>query len=220
MAPRHNFDTELEALNNELIRMSLLTEKAIESSIHAFDSADKELAREVIAKDREINDMEKLIEAKCLSLILRQQPVARDLRVVSTALKMVTDVERIGDHAADIAEIVIHMDDAHGFELARHIPEMASAAKHMVHDAVEAFVNSNIENAKKVMQADDKVDELFNKVKNDIIEILKTEEKNYDVVIDILMISKYLERIGDHAVNICEWIEFNQTGEYKNFRMI
>lgn len=220
MAPRHSFDTELDALNNELIRMSLLAEKAIENSIHAFDSCDRELAREVIAKDREINDMEKLIEAKCLSLILRQQPVARDLRVVSTALKMVTDVERIGDHAADIAEIVVQIEDTHCFKLAAHIPEMASASKHMVHDAVEAFVNGDTEKAASVIAADDVVDELFDKVKDEIVEMLKNEAENYDTVIDILMISKYLERIADHAVNICEWIEFNKTGEYKNFRMI
>lgn len=220
MAPRHTYDAELEQMNNNLIKMSLLAEKSIEDSIQAFDSGDAELAMEIITRDREINDMEKLIEAKCLSLILRQQPVARDLRVVSTALKMVTDVERIGDHAADIAEIVKHKTEAHLYEMAAHIPQMASAAKHMVHDAVEAFVSGDIEKAKKVIEQDDTVDELFNTVKGDIVKMLGEKPESCDAAIDVLMISKYLERIGDHAVNICEWIEFNQTGEYKNFRMI
>ncbi len=217
---RKSFQHEIETLNVELVKMGALIEEAIEEVITAFKKRDIEKAREIIQKDREIDDMEKAIEGHCLSLILRQQPVAKDLRIVSTALKMVTDMERIGDHAADIAEIVIRLDDGQLFEVTEHLTEMASIAKKMVKGAIGAFVNADMDKTKKIINTDDEMDSLFNKVKREVIEILKTTNDYSDLCIDSLMMAKYFERIGDHAENICEWVEFNETGKYKNSRIL
>lgn len=220
MSARPTFEHELEQLNVDLIKMGALIEDAIENTITAFKKQDYTLAKEIIQKDREVDDIEKIIESKCLSLILRQQPVARDLRVVSTALKMVTDMERIGDQASDIAELILRIDGEHIYNIVEHIPDMASVSKQMVHDAIAAFINSDLEQAQEIIKRDDIVDDLFNQVKDEVIQILKTSTEHSDRCIDFLMIAKYLERIGDHAVNICEWVEFNQTGEHKNFKII
>lgn len=220
MTARKTFEHELEQLNVELIHMGALIENAIENSITAFKEQNLALAREIMKRDEEINEAEKNVEAKCLSLILRQQPVARDLRVVSTAMKLVTDMERIGDQASDIAEIVLHMKGSHIFTIVEHIPAMAKTARRMVHDAVEAFVQNDLEQARAVMKEDDQMDALFDKVKLDVVRLMKESDVYPDRYVDFLMIAKYLERIGDHAVNICEWVEFNRTGEYKHYRMI
>lgn len=220
MTARPTFEYELEQVNVELIKMGALVEQAIDNAISSFKNQNYELAREVVAKDRAIDEMEKHIESKCLTLILRQQPVARDLRVVSTALKMVTDLERIGDHASDIAELVINIRGEHIYDIIEHIPEMATVSKKMVHDAIRAFVNGDVEESKEVAKRDDMVDDLFDKVKMEVIERLKASSDNSDMCVDFLMIGKYLERIGDHAENICEWVEFNETGEYKNQRLL
>lgn len=220
MGGRVSFEHELEQLNVELIKMGALVEQAIEKSIEALKNRDYKLAEHIIEKDRVIDDMEKHIESKCLSLILRQQPVARDLRSVSTALKMVTDIERIGDHASDISELILRIKDDHIFNFVAHIPEMAEVSVKMVHDAIDAFVSGDLERAREVAKQDDLVDELFNKVKNEVADILAEGSDKIDLCIDFLMIAKYLERIGDHAENICEWIEFSETGEYKNQRIL
>ena len=220
MAGRLSFQNEIENLNVEIIKMGSLIEEAIENVIVAFKNKDEELAKEIIRKDREIDDMEKIIEGHCLSLILRQQPVAKDLRIVSTALKMVTDMERIGDHASDIAEIVIRLKGNHIYEIVEHIPEMANFAKKMVKGSIEAFVKEDTELTKKIIKMDDEVDRLFNKVKAEVIQILKKNNDSSDMCVDFLMMAKYFERIGDHAENICEWVEFNETGEYKNSRIL
>ena len=220
MPGRLGFQNEIEKLNVELIRMGTLIEEAIENVIIAFKKQDHSLAKEIIRKDRDIDDMEKAIESHCLSLILRQQPVAKDLRIVSTALKMVTDMERIGDHASDIASIILKMDGDHVFEIVEHIPEMALLAKKMVKGAIEAFVKGDTELTKKIIEIDDEVDNLFTKVKSEVIEMIKKSNDLSDMCIDFLMIAKYFERIGDHAENICEWVEFNETGEYKNSRIL
>ena len=220
MSGRLTFQHEIENLNVELIKMGALIEEAIENVIIAFKKQDHTLAKEIIKKDREIDDMEKAIESHCLSLILRQQPVAKDLRIVSTALKMVTDMERIGDHASDIASIILKIDADHVFEIVEHIPEMASLAKKMVKGAIESFVKGDTELTKKIIEIDDKLDALFKKVKSEVIEILKKSTDLCDMCVDFLMIAKYFERIGDHAENICEWVEFNETGEYKNSRIL
>lgn len=218
--PRKTFEASLEDLNVELIKMGAIVEKAINSAIIAFKNHDGKLAKEVVDQDRVIDDMEKDIESKCLSLILRQQPVACDLRVVSTALKMVTDMERIGDQAADIAELVIDFSEVLNYNAIEHIPAMAEVAVSMVHGAIAAFVNADIEAAREIINKDDIVDDLFDKVKQDVSKSLQTDPKNSDMDINFLMIAKYLERIGDHAENICEWIEFSETGEYKNGRLL
>lgn len=220
MVGRLSFQNEIENLNVEIIKMGALIEQAIEDVITAFKNKDEELAKEIIRKDREIDDMEKTIEGHCLTLILRQQPVAKDLRIVSTALKMVTDMERIGDHAADIAGIIINLKRNHIYEVIEHIPEMASLAKKMVKGSIEAFVKSDTELTKKIIEIDDEVDILFKKVKEEVIEMLKKSNDSSDMCVDFLMMAKYFERIGDHAENICEWVEFNETGEYKNSRIL
>ena len=220
MSARQSFESDLELLNLEMIKMSAMAEHAIENAITAFKNHDDKLANAIIAGDRDINDAEKQIEAKCLSLILRQQPVARDLRSVSTALKMVTDIERIGDHAADIAEIVLTMKGEDIFEMVEHIPAMAKVAIEMVHNAVAAFVNQDLSLVKSVTEEDDVMDELFDKTKSEVVGILKQGDDYMDLGVNFLMIAKYFERIGDHAVNICEWVEFGMTGEYQNKRIL
>lgn len=228
-AARLNFDHELNELNEQLVAMAKKVDEAIGNVIDAFLNGDADSAKAIIAGDRTVNDMEKAIETRSLSLILRQQPVARDLRIVSTALKVVTDMERIGDHAADIAEMVLRIfktDAAYGNageqrgNTIEHIPLMADAARSMVHDAVEAFIAMDVKSAEEIICRDDVVDELFNKVKEDIIHLLKTDSAAADNCVDYLMIAKYLERIGDHAVNICEWTQFHETGAIHNVRLL
>ena len=220
MTARMSFEHELQLLSNNLTEMGSLIETAIEKTLESFEKQDETLANEIIHGDREINDIEKTIEARCLSLILKQQPVARDLRIVTTALKVVTDMERIGDHAADIAELIIREKRTPIFNLAKHIPEMGHVAKEMVHNSIAAFTGQNMEEARKIMLQDDIVDELFDKVKEEVATILRTSNEHVDQCVDILMIAKYLERIGDHAVNICEWTEFHETGSVNNIRIL
>ncbi|GHV46977.1 phosphate transport system regulatory protein PhoU [Clostridia bacterium] len=220
MVARSKFEKELEELNVELINMGSLIEDAIENSIKAFRTRDTELAVSVAENDDRIDDMEKKIEARCLSLIIRQQPVAHDLRVISTALKIITDMERIGDNAGDIAKLSIAITGEHIFEIVRHITPMAECAVVMVRNAVTAFVNHDIELAKRTIEADDVVDNLFCDVKADISEILRRGMDVQNNTIDFLLIAKYLERIADHAVNICEWVEFSQTGIHKNKKIL
>ncbi len=220
MSVRPAFEHELEQLNIELIKMGALIEQAIENSVVALKNKDASIAKSTIEKDRVIDDMEKLIESKCLSIILRQQPVAKDLRIVSTALKMVTDMERIGDHAADISELVLRLDGNYAFNIVEHIPAMADVVIRMLHEAITAFIKGDVKAAIEIEKQDDEVDELFNKVKTEVVEMLKESSENIDMCIDFLMIAKYFERIGDHAENICEWTEFSETGEYKNQRIL
>ena len=213
---RNRFDTELEELSRELIFMGNLCEKAIANTAKALKNGNLELADKVIREDEEIDRMEKEIEAKCLKLLLQQQPVARDLRQISAALKMITDMERIGDQTADIAEIMISagMSEVNGIE---PILDMAKAVSLMIHDSVMAYVNKDLELAYKVMMADDQVDELFDTIKNEIVEYIKTNQgSNGTTTIDMIMITKYLERIGDHATNIAEWVEFSITGVHRD----
>ena len=220
MTARLSFEHELQVLRDNLIEMGQLIEAAIEKTLTAFETQDEALANEIIQGDRNINDIEKTIESRCLSLILKQQPVARDLRIVTTALKVVTDMERIGDHAADIAELIVRERRTPIFNLAKHIPEMGKVAKEMVHNAVAAFTSLNVEEAKKIIDTDDVVDDLFDQVKDEVAAILRTSNEHVDQCVDILMIAKYFERIGDHAVNICEWTEFHETGSVNNIRIL
>jgi phosphate transport system protein len=220
MTARLSFEHELQLLRENLIEMGHLIEVAIEKTLQAFETQDEALAMEIIQGDRNVNDIEKTIEARCLSIILKQQPVARDLRIVTTALKVVTDMERIGDHAADIAELIIREKRELVFNLVKHIPEMGLVAKSMVHDAVHAFTTINIEEAREIIARDDVVDDLFDQVKEEVATLLRDSNENVDQCVDILMIAKYFERIGDHAVNICEWTEFHETGSVNNIRIL
>lgn len=221
---RNSFDKDMEALHLDMIRMGGLIETAIAKSIEALQTKNAELAAEVVREDRQVDDMEKTIESRCLRLLMRQQPVARDLRAISTALKMITDMERIGDQAADIADIGMRFQNREFVAMVKHIPQMAALASEMVTESIDAFVGYNLEQANKTMKKDDEVDRLFSEVKKDLIEILNQEKQpdaeNADQAIDIMMIAKYLERIADHAVNICEWVVFFVTGEHKNKKIL
>ncbi len=212
---RNRFDAELENLNLELIKMGSLIETAIETSARALINRDLELIKKVNELEIEIDDMEKTIESHCLKLLLQQQPVASDLRVISTALKMITDMERIGDNASDIAEIAGFMVDQEFIKDLIHIPQMADATISMVKRSVDAFVNKDKYLALEVCRDDDIVDDLFRVIKGELIEKIREKAENGEQAIDLLMIAKYLERIGDHAENIAEWVIFSITGEHK-----
>lgn len=220
MTTRVNYEHELNLLNDDIKEMGRMVETSIEQCFIAFEDQDFEKAEDIIKGDRTINDLERSIEARCLSIILRQQPVAGDLRVVSSALKVVTDLERIGDHASDIAELILRIKGEHVYHVVRHIPAMATAAREMVRSSIEAFITQDLETAKQVEKQDDVVDELFGKVKDDVVDLLKQSTEHIDQCIDLLMVAKYLERIGDHAVNVCEWTEFSKTGALKNVRIL
>lgn len=213
---RNRFDMQLEQLSTQLIDMGSLCEKAIKNATEALKIGDLNLAKLVIQEDEEIDQMEKEIENLCLKLLLQQQPVAKDLRQISAALKMITDMERIGDQTSDIAEIIISagMSEVSDLEV---ISKMAEATCDMVHDSVLAYVNRDLALARKVMDADDEVDQLFEKAKKKLVKIMASDHGNQgEKAIDILMIAKYLERIGDHATNIAEWVEFSITGVHKD----
>ena len=217
---RKLFDEQLKELNIEMIKMAGQVETAIAGAAEALIKNDISLAKQVMGGDEIVDDMEKKIEHLCLKLLLQQQPVATDLRRVSTALKMTTDLERIGDQAVDIAELTLKIGRTDNV----HIPQMAKAVIRMVTDSINAYVNSDEKLANDVMAEDDRVDELFVKIRDELIEMAAdSREKGKQVgeqEIDLLMVAKYLERIGDHAVNIAEWVIFSVTGVHKNAKII
>ncbi|MEE1007028.1 MAG: phosphate signaling complex protein PhoU [Acutalibacteraceae bacterium] len=208
---RNKFDSQLEKLNLELITMGALCEDAISASVKAMLEGDDALCDKVFAADAEIDQKERDIEAICMKLLLQQQPVARDLRVISSALKMISDMERIGDQASDIAEITKFIKNSN-VKSRVHISDMAEAAIKMVTDSVDSFVKKDLSLARAVMKYDDKVDNLFDCVKDELVRLISEDRANGEFCIDLLMIAKYLERIGDHAVNIAEWVEYSITG--------
>ena len=212
---RNRFDSQLEKLNLELITMGALCEDAISASVKALLDGDETLLEKVFAADAEIDQKERDIEAICMKLLLQQQPVAGDLRVISSALKMISDMERIGDQASDIAEITKFVKNS-DVKSKVHIKDMATAAIKMVTDSVESFVKKDIELASAVMKYDDKVDNLFDCVKDELVRLIAADSENGEYCIDLLMIAKYLERIGDHAVNIAVWVEYSITGTHIN----
>lgn len=211
---RNKFDKELDLLNKELIEMGNLIESSIKAAITALNEQNIELAKRVIENDKEIDDMERSIEQRCLRLLIQHQPVAKDLRFISAALKMITDMERIGDQAADISEISIRLAEETYLKELIHIPQMAEATIKMVKNSIDSFVNRDIILVKKVIAYDDIVDELFDIIKNELVELIIQDINYKEQSIDFLMIAKYLERIGDHAQNIAEWIYFAITGEH------
>ncbi len=220
MSPRTNFIKELKELSINLKEMAGSVEETYERLFASLRNKNEDEVNEIAASEKMFGDMQRAIESQCLFLITKQQPVASDLRVVTATLKVVTDIERIGDHVADMAELVLRLNMADLASYSPHLPAMIEAAKAMLHDATEAFFNRNIESAEKVIAADDIVDELFNKVKLDLITFLKNEGKDEDGCIDILMLSKYLEKIGDHAENIGHWEIFQETGNMKDVRLL
>ena len=208
---RSSFDSQLRQLNNELIEMGALCEEAITLSAKALAEGSAKIVGGVAPIDNEIDKMERDIETLCLKLLLRQQPVAGDLRQISAALKMITDMERIGDQAEDIAEIIAFLNGRSGAECG-DIDKMAKAATKMVTNSIEAFVKHDVELAKEVIAQDDIVDDYFNRVKQDLIERISSDPSDGEFALDLLMIAKYFERIGDHATNIAEWVMFSVTG--------
>jgi phosphate transport system protein len=208
----NRLDEQLETLNNELIKMGSLIERAIDLAVDALIKQDIEAAGKAIAFDNEIDQKEQEIEALCLRILLQQHPVARDLRQISAVLKMITDMERIGDQAADIAEIVRFLGSEASLGELVHIPKMAKATTKMVKESIDAYVEKDLELARAVIDYDDVVDGYFNTVKEDLIELIKSNTKESEHATDLLMIAKYFERIGDHATNIAEWVIFSITG--------
>jgi phosphate transport system protein len=210
---RRTFDKQLQQLNNELITMGNQIGKAIETAVTALLKQDVELAKQAIDSDTEIDQQEHEIENLCVKLLLSQQPVARDLRLISSALKMVTDMERIGDHASDISEITIMMAGMPYIKKLEHIQSMAREATVMVLRSLEAFVEKDTQKAREVIEQDDVVDALFSEVKRELIHLIHENPDNGEQALDLLMVAKYFERIGDHATNIAEWALYSITGE-------
>ena len=213
---RNRFDRQLEQLNNELINMGSLIEEAIEMAITALIKQDVKKARDVVEFDEEIDEKEREIESLCLKLLLQQQPVARDLRQISAALKMITDMERIGDHAADISEMTILMADKPYIRNIDHLQTMSKETMVMLVKSIEAYVEKNQEKAEKVIANDDVIDDLYDEIKMELIEAIQKDANNGEQATDLLMVAKYLERIGDHATNIAEWVIFSITGKHED----
>ncbi len=220
MSPRALFEKQLVTLHKDVEEMGVAVVKNYETLFEALEKKEEEEILSIMKNDRIINDMQRGIEASCLSLITKQQPVARDLRLITASLKVVTDIERIGDHCSDMAELLVRLEMKELEVFSEHIADMVEETKKLVRAAVDAFVKRDVEAAGKVIAGDDTVDELFNKVKKDLVEHLKKETIDADECIDVLMIAKYLEKIGDHAVNIGEWEVFQETGTIADVRLL
>ena len=212
MSIRAKYEKELNLVFNKLIDMCHDTELAIEKSVTALKTRDAELAKQVVSEDKTIDNEERDIEQDCLKILLMEHPVAGDFRDVSAALKMITDLERIADQAADISELSLQFGDEKFIKEPEHIEMMAKLVMGMVKDGVTSYIKKDIKTAKGLDKRDDRVDELFETVKRDLIELIKSDPSNADQAILFMMIAKYLERIGDHAVNIGEWTEYAATG--------
>lgn len=220
MSPRTTFINELNQLKENVADMANRVEKNYETLFEAYEKKEKAVIEKIVAVDKDINRRQREIESECLFLITKQQPIVSDLRAVTASLKVVTDIERVGDHVADIAELLIRMEMKELSAYSAHLNPMIRETRDMLRMAVEAFTGRNKEEAQEVIRKDDVVDDLFNAVKNDVIESLKKETRDADECVDILMIAKYLEKIGDHAVNICEWEIFKETGNISDMRLL
>lgn len=205
---RSKFDEQLKLLNQEMMHMGTMIEDSIQKAIEALIDQNAELAKKIMDSDSEVDREQKKIENICFNLLMQQQPVARDLRVISAAMKMVTDMERIGDHAADISEITIMMADQPYVQNLDDVKKMATETVLMLIRSIEAYVEKDMKKAQEVIKHDDIVDDLFDKNKADIIELIRHDPENGEQAADMLMVAKYFERIGDHATNIAEWVIF------------
>lgn len=210
---REYFDLELKALNDKLIEMGALVEGAIKNTITIITNGEYDKLETSRIIEEKINKMEREIQNYCLNLLLLQSPVAGDLRTVSAALKMITDLERIGDQAIDIAEMSTYLKDCENIYSMTHLSEMAERSSNMVTTAINAFVKKDLKLAKTVATMDDAIDDLFNKVKQEVVDIINANKELDQQAIDVLLIAKYFEKIGDHAENIGEWVEFSITGK-------
>ena len=221
MSIRKQYDTDLESLKKSLTEMGRNSADAVENVLEALCVADADAAAAIVKGDARINNMERDIEHRCMTLLLRQQPVAGDLRRISTAMKVVTDIERIGDHAADIAEIIPHLVTVRkeGDAAVSQAIAMGKKAHQMILDALAALMAEDELAARKVIAADDAVDYDFNAIKHQLAQEIAEDPGKVDAALDLLMVIKYLERIGDHAVNVAEWVQFVRTGCYKDESM-
>ena len=215
MGIRNKYEAELAQVFDKLVTMCRETERAIDRSITALVMRDAALSRAVIEEDKNIDRLEHEIEQDCLKILLMEHPVASDFRDVSAALKMITDLERIADQAADISELALGFGNEKYIKEPEHIAEMAKLATAMVKDSVESYINRDVELARSLDGCDDRVDELFETVKNDLVALIRLDGANADQAILFMMIAKYLERIADHAVNIGEWVEYAASGYHK-----
>ena len=210
---RNRFDEQLNNLNNELITMGALCEDAISSAVKLLVDNNLKMKETVYETDKQIDQKERDIETLCMKLLMQQQPVASDLRTISSALKMISDMERIGDQASDIAEIAEYANGC-GMQSETHIADMARATIQMVTDSIDSFVKKDVALAHTVIEHDNIVDDLFDKVKGELITAIENKAANAEALIDLLMIAKYFERIGDHAENIAEWVIYSITGKH------
>lgn len=206
---RRRFDEQLEQLNQEMLQMGTMVEDSIQKAIEALLRQDTTLAQSVMEFDSQVDQKQKEIESICFTLLMQQQPVASDLRVISAALKMVTDMERIGDHAADISEMTLHLAHEPYIKNLEHISKMASETMWMLIQSIEAYVEKDVKKATGVIAHDDIVDELFTQTKQELIELIHKDKNNGEQATDLLMVAKYFERIGDHATNLAEWVIFS-----------
>ena len=217
MSIRKIFENELADLKTELVEMCRLTETMIEQAITALVNRDRELGKSIGETDKRVDEYEMDIEKRCMRILIKQQPVAKDFRYVSTALKMITDIERFGDQASDIGDIVYTMPEGKYIKRLTHIKAMGELAMEMVRESVNSFIENDEKLADEVIRMDDRMDDLFLTVKTELIGLIKKDAANGDQAIELMMVAKYLERIGDHAVNVAEWTKYNETGVHEKF---
>lgn len=218
MSARVQFEAELNEMKDELVAMCRLTADMIANATTALVNFDRELGRSIGESDKKVDEYEMDIEKRCMRILIRRQPVARDFRVVSTALKMITDIERFGDQASDIGDLVYTMPGDTYIKKLTHLSAMGKLAVKMVRESVNSFIRNDEQLADEVIALDDAMDDMFIAVKDDLIELIRQDgEKNGDQAITLMMVAKYLERIGDHAVNVAEWTKYNETGVHQKF---
>ena len=218
MSARVQFEAELNEMKDELVAMCRLTADMIANATTALVNFDRELGRSIGESDKKVDEYEMDIEKRCMRILIRRQPVARDFRVVSTALKMITDIERFGDQASDVGDLVYTMPGDTYIKKLTHLSAMGELAVRMVRESVNSFIRNDEQLADEVIALDDAMDDMFIAVKDDLIELIRQDgEKNGDQAITLMMVAKYLERIGDHAVNVAEWTKYNETGVHQKF---
>ena len=220
MAPRKRFDQELEHLRQDILQMAEWVEDGYDCLFDTLKKMDREIMKRFVRHDRVIEDMQRNIESQCLSLLARQTPVAGDLRTISAALKIVTDLERIGNHLSDMAELFVRIDMGDLADYSSWFPGMIEETRALIGKAAAAFVNRNMDMGKEAIEADDGIDACFNQIKEDLVETLRKGTMDADCCIDVLMVAKYLEKIGDHGVNIGQWELFRETGIIEEQRLL
>lgn len=217
---RQAFEKELQALHAEIIRMGSLVEAAISGAVTALENMDLPLARSIMAGDDAIDGMERQIERHCLEIILRQQPVARDLRDVTSALKLITDLERIADHAVDISEKILLIAASGKVMIPHHLVTMASISRGMIRGALDAYIGRDEALAAEVVRNDDQVDDLYLRIKDDLIHLIKVDRDHVESLTELLLVAKYFERIADHATNVAEWVVFTIRGDHPDLETV